>query len=249
MRSPYSSLLTYLLHLHLALFRFSAYPGTIKLPSSLKVLAMNVQLVIMRNRKRVWAAQLHHTEATLGRARGCTIRIPSAQVSRLHCRLRMENGVVTVEDLESVNGTFVNGKRIHEPEIIHPGDHLSIGPVTFVVEYELSTTTLRPLSDEEAFQARETASDVELVEEAKLHPETQPPLVTEAEVEVADKPSSKIATKPPPTGELLEVVEEQTDVETVPFAEQDEIHISDSGTLRDFLIELDESDKHSSEHS
>jgi predicted component of type VI protein secretion system len=207
---------------------------------------MDVQLAIMRKRKRVWTAQLHHTEATLGRARGCTVRIPSAEVSRLHCRLRMESGVVTVEDLESVNGTFVNGKRIREPEIVHPGDRVSLGPVTFVVEYELSTSTLRPLSDDEAFQALETASDVELVEEAGPDRETEPPLVTEAEVDVVEKASSKVATKPSPTGEILDVVEETTDVEAVPLAEQDEIHISDSGTLRDFLVELDESDKRSS---
>jgi predicted component of type VI protein secretion system len=205
---------------------------------------MDVRLVIRRKGKRVWTAQLRHTEATLGRARGCTVRIPSAQVSRLHCRLRMEKGLVTVEDLESVNGTFVNGKRIREPEIIHPGDRLSIGPVTFVVEYELSTTTLQPLNDEEVYQALETESDVELVEETNSQPETQPPLLTEAEAEVVGEAGTQRAAKPPPEEkEGLEVIEEPTDVEAVPLVEQDEIHLSDSGTLRDFLIELDDADK------
>jgi hypothetical protein len=206
---------------------------------------MDVRLVIMRKRKRVWAAQLHHKEATLGRARGCTVRIPSAQVSRLHCRLRMENGLVTVEDLESVNGTFLNGKRVRDVEIVHPGDRLSIGPVTFVVEYELSTTVLQPLSDEEAYQDLETAAEVEVVEEASSQPDTQPPRAMEAEVEVEEKASSQVATKPP-SEEMLEIVEATTDMEEVPLAEQEELHLSDSGTLREFLIELDESDKHSS---
>jgi pSer/pThr/pTyr-binding forkhead associated (FHA) protein len=208
---------------------------------------MNVRLVLMRKRKRVWIAELRHTEATLGRAHGCTIRIPSAQVSRLHCRLRIENGVVTAEDLESVNGTFVNGKRIRDPEVVHPGDRLGIGPATFVVEYELSTTSLRPLDSEEDQRVQETASDVDLVEVAGSQPEIEPPLVTEADVEVLSEPAPPPKTppkkrkKPPPMREPV-AVEEETDVETVPLAEQDEIHISDSGTLRDFLVELDEAD-------
>jgi predicted component of type VI protein secretion system len=215
---------------------------------------MNVRLVIMRKRKRVWTAQLRQAEATLGRAHGCTVRIPSAQVSRLHCRLRMENGVVTAEDLESVNGTFVNGKRIRDPEVVHPGDRLTVGPATFVVEYELSTTTLRPLDSEEDQGVQETASDVALVEEAGSQPELEPPLVTEADVEVIEEstpppkipPPKKPKKKQPPITEPLDV-EEETDVETVPLAEQDEIHISDSGTLREFLVELDEADSHHSE--
>jgi predicted component of type VI protein secretion system len=209
---------------------------------------MDVRLVIMRKRKRVWTAQLRQTEATLGRSRGCTVRIPSAQVSRLHCRLRIEEGLVTVEDLESVNGTFINGKRIRDPEIVHPGDRLSVGPVTFVVEYELSSTTLRKLDSEEDQPSLETESDVYLVEEAGPEAETQPPPVTDAEVEVVKEPAAPPRKKkPPPTMEQPVERVEDTDVETVPLAEQDEIHLSDSGTLRDFLVELDNADSHPGE--
>jgi pSer/pThr/pTyr-binding forkhead associated (FHA) protein len=212
---------------------------------------MIVRLVFMRKRKRVWTAQLHQTESTLGRAHGCTVRIPSAQVSRLHCRLRIENGVVTAEDLESVNGTFVNGQRIRDPEVVHPGDRLGVGPVTFVVEYELSTTSLRPLDSEEDHAVQETESDVFLVEEEGSKPELEPPLVTEADVEIVEEPDAepkkKLKKKPPPPRSEPAEEEGDTDVETVPLAEQDEIHVSDSGTLREFLIELDEADSHPSE--
>jgi predicted component of type VI protein secretion system len=209
---------------------------------------MNVRLVIVRKRKRVWAARLCHAEATLGRARGCTIRIPSAQVSRLHCRLRIENGLVTVEDLESVNGTFLNGKRVRDTEIVHPGDRLTIGPVTFVVEYELPSEALRPLSDEEAYQALETESDVELVKDTSSQVETKPPSPgTEAQVEVVKDAGSQKKTKPPAAKPLA--VREETDVELVPLAEQDEIHLADNGTLRDFLIGLDNADNPSGERS
>jgi hypothetical protein len=209
---------------------------------------MDVRLVIMRKRKRVWTAQLRQTEATLGRARGCTVRIPSSQVSRLHCRLRIEEGLVTVEDLESVNGTFINGKRIRDPEIVHPGDQLGVGPVTFLVEYELSSTTLRKLDSEEDQPSQETDWDVDLVPKAGSEAETQPPPVTDAEVEVVKEPAAPPRKKkPPPTMQQPVERVEDTDVETVPLAEQDEIHLSDSGTLRDFLVELDNADSHPGE--
>jgi pSer/pThr/pTyr-binding forkhead associated (FHA) protein len=162
----------------------------------------------------------------------------------------MENGIVTVEDLESVNGTFINGKRVGDVEVVHPGDHLSIGPVTFVVEYELSTTTLRQLSDEEDHEAKETESEIYVVEEADWQPEEEPPLLTAADVEVVEEPRPKKKKKEkqqPPRTEPLEV--EQTDVETVPLAEEEDLHLSDSGTLRDFLVELDNADSHGGEHS
>ena len=207
---------------------------------------MIVQLVLIRKRKRVWTTQLHQSEATLGRAKGCTVRVPSAQVSRLHCRLRIENGVVTVEDLESINGTFVNGKRVRDSEVVHPGDRLSVGPATFIVEYELSTSSLRPLGVEEDEAVLETKADVELVEEEYgLEPDMKPPLVTENDVEVVEEPVSQPKKKRAPATEPIELVEE-TDMEIVPLAEQDEIHLSDSGTLRDFLVELD-NDSHPDE--
>src|SRR5262249_52854099 len=106
---------------------------------------MNVRLTLNRNRKAVWTAQISQAEATLGRARGCTVRIPSSEISRQHCRLRMENGIVTVEDLESINGTFLNGLRVRRIESVHPGDRLTLGPVTLVVEYEPATESLEDL--------------------------------------------------------------------------------------------------------
>jgi hypothetical protein len=110
---------------------------------------MNVQLILQRKGKPIWTTQLRRAEATLGRALGCTIRIPSSEVSRLHCRLRIENDLVTVEDLESVNGTFLNGKRVRAVEVVRPGDRLALGSVTFLVEYTLTPQALRHLGGAE----------------------------------------------------------------------------------------------------
>jgi pSer/pThr/pTyr-binding forkhead associated (FHA) protein len=53
----------------------------------------------------------------LGRSRGCTLRLPGdATVSRQHCLIEVENGVVHVQDLGSLNGTLVNGEKIGQRE-------------------------------------------------------------------------------------------------------------------------------------
>src|SRR5437879_945148 len=98
---------------------------------------MNVRLIVEQGaRRRVM--NLQPPEAIVGRAHGNTIRIPSAEVSRRHCRLTIKDGLVTVEDLDSVNGTFLNGSRITTIEYVEPGDQIDVGPVTFTVDYELT---------------------------------------------------------------------------------------------------------------
>lgn len=49
---------------------------------------------------------------TVGRDDACTLRIPSMQVSRLHARLNVESDWITLEDMGSTNGTFVNGTPV-----------------------------------------------------------------------------------------------------------------------------------------
>ncbi|MGL4555258.1 MAG: FHA domain-containing protein [Gemmataceae bacterium] len=105
---------------------------------------MKVKLVVERGGKRK-TLRVEPPVAVLGRARGNAVRIPSAQVSRQHCRLRIADGLVHVEDLGSVNGTFLNGRRVVGRETVRPGDQLDVGPVRFVVEYDISPAVLAKL--------------------------------------------------------------------------------------------------------
>lgn len=56
-------------------------------------------------------------------------------VSRRHAALVRFHGAVHILDLSSVNGTFLNGKRLtpETPYPIHMGDHLKIGNINLVV--------------------------------------------------------------------------------------------------------------------
>jgi pSer/pThr/pTyr-binding forkhead associated (FHA) protein len=154
-------------------------------------------------------------EATLGRALGSTIRIPSSEVSRLHCRLRIENGLVTVEDLESVNGTFLNGARVHNVETVRPGDRLSLGPVTFVVEYEIGPEALQITNGEEDLEVLPVDEELQLIDESAAALEDDLPVAQPLDELEGD--------------ELL-------------LDDEDEMHLPEGGDLRDFLIELDEAD-------
>ena len=69
---------------------------------------------------------------TLGRATGADFAVDGALVSRVHCRLAaLPGGELEVRDLESTNGTFVNGKRV-QTAVLQSGDRLQIGRVELI---------------------------------------------------------------------------------------------------------------------
>jgi pSer/pThr/pTyr-binding forkhead associated (FHA) protein len=69
---------------------------------------------------------------TLGRATGADFILDAPLVSRVHCRLTvLADGTLEVHDLESTNGTFVNGARVDTGRL-SPGDRLGVGRVELV---------------------------------------------------------------------------------------------------------------------
>jgi pSer/pThr/pTyr-binding forkhead associated (FHA) protein len=70
---------------------------------------------------------------SLGRGGDCFIRIKSSQVSRKHCELLEVGDKLSVRDLGSSNGTFVNGQRVAGQQVLKPGDELTLGGVTLRV--------------------------------------------------------------------------------------------------------------------
>lgn len=65
--------------------------------------------------------------ATLGRGRECDIVFDDATVSKSHARLRLEGGVAAIEDLDSTNGTLLNGARVAGTAVLHRGDRIGLG--------------------------------------------------------------------------------------------------------------------------
>ena len=70
---------------------------------------------------------------TVGRAPQAEFIVDAALVSRVHCRLTAGATEIEVVDLDSTNGTFVNGQRIDKRALAKPGDRLGIGRVELTV--------------------------------------------------------------------------------------------------------------------
>jgi predicted component of type VI protein secretion system len=190
---------------------------------------MDVRLVVQAGGKRNRVLQLRAPEAVIGRSSGCSVRIPSAEVSRKHCRLRLEDGLVTIEDLASVNGTFLNGEPVTEAQTVRPGDRLEVGPVAFVVEYELTPEALRRLAEEDEFEVVEAAEG------------SIPELLPVADEE-SDTTTSENSGRPAEDDLPIPLVEEEPN-ELMPAFNEEAWELPQPEELRDILSHLDEEER------
>ena len=67
----------------------------------------------------------------MGRVTACDVVVADAKASRRHARLIAESGVVEIEDLESSNGTLLNGRPI-DRRMLRDGDRIEIGKTVIV---------------------------------------------------------------------------------------------------------------------
>lgn len=67
---------------------------------------------------------------TIGRAPDCDIRLPDQGVSRRHCTIESAGEQIEVIDLQSANGSYINGELV-ERGWLGPGNQLALGPVIF----------------------------------------------------------------------------------------------------------------------
>ena len=70
---------------------------------------------------------------TIGRSTGADFVVEAPLVSRIHCRLTAGASELEVIDLDSTNGTFVNGERVSR-RTLRTGDRLGVGRVELVVQ-------------------------------------------------------------------------------------------------------------------
>ncbi|MCC6131002.1 MAG: FHA domain-containing protein [Acidobacteria bacterium] len=84
-------------------------------------------------------AQLRHPiegKLVVGREAHCDVRLSDLTISRRHARIEPCNGRYLLKDLDSGNGTFVDGRRIEE-EVLTGGEILRFGDVTAFVDVEM----------------------------------------------------------------------------------------------------------------
>ncbi len=89
-------------------------------------------LVVVNGRTSVGKMYSLETSLTVGRAPDCDVRLDEDGISRRHARFgRREDGVVYVQDLESKNGTYVNGERV-ETYVLRDGDKIQVGHISIL---------------------------------------------------------------------------------------------------------------------
>ncbi len=112
--------------------------------------ALMILLAALRERKygdRLWATEsrslmltdgtqvypLGAAEILIGRHHSADIYLSDSAVSRFHALLVLRDGNWRIEDLQSADGTYLNGKRIRSPHILRQNDVIRIGENTFTV--------------------------------------------------------------------------------------------------------------------
>src|SRR5436190_20597739 len=78
---------------------------------------------------------------TLGRKPDCDIVIVDESASRRHAEIEhnTNSNVVTIRDLSSTNGTYVNRERLTEPYVLGPEDQIRIGQHTLGIHFRART--------------------------------------------------------------------------------------------------------------
>lgn len=93
---------------------------------------------------------------TIGRDPTNDFRLVDRKLSRIHCQFQMIGGRCQIADLNSTNGTLVNGKRIDVEEWLNPGDVIEVGTSKLrLIEVLASSNTdlrtpdqpMKPISD------------------------------------------------------------------------------------------------------
>ena len=91
------------------------------------------KLFFRRGQLRGKTIPLDKGDVLIGRVSQCDISLRDEQLSRRHCRIQEREGIYYLEDLNSRNGCYVNGKRVEKARL-YSGDILSFGTQEAVFE-------------------------------------------------------------------------------------------------------------------
>lgn len=87
----------------------------------------------------------------VGRRSDADIRLQFPNVSGSHCELALVDGYWVVKDLQSSNGTKVNGTRVAEQRL-QPGDKIGIAKHVYEISYEPARLGAQPPTEDKSAQ-------------------------------------------------------------------------------------------------
>jgi predicted component of type VI protein secretion system len=91
------------------------------------------KLVVLSSGMAGRSLDLKADKATIGRLEDNALQLAEPSVSSHHCEVTLRGSEVLVKDLESTNGTFINGEKISEG-VLKPGQILRLGQVEMRLE-------------------------------------------------------------------------------------------------------------------
>src|SRR6476659_7352852 len=104
------------------------------------------QVSVYRLTRGTDAFALQDGENLIGRDPDVHVFLDHPSVSRRHARISITAGRVVLEDLNSRNGTCVNGRGITSPTEVHDGTIIGVGPITLTFVSLASAASTRPMS-------------------------------------------------------------------------------------------------------
>jgi pSer/pThr/pTyr-binding forkhead associated (FHA) protein len=114
-------------------------------------------------------------EVVIGR-QDADLVLEDPEVSRRHAVLRRSGESVVIEDLDSTNGTFVEGERIRKPITVGPGDEVRVGRTTLEIEpdWRAAETVASPALEPDQIRSAEERPSGDRVAEHEDVTTTQP---------------------------------------------------------------------------
>lgn len=118
---------------------------------------MDVKLVMFKSSGQRKDFPLESANTVIGRGENCDLRVPLLSVSRRHAQLTLEGDMLSVKDLGSSNGTYVNNQRVTEQQL-EAGDRLVIGPIVFTVQIDGEPQQIKPVKTRGQKMAEQASS-------------------------------------------------------------------------------------------
>jgi len=104
------------------------------------------QIAVYRLTRGTHAFALQDGENLIGRDPGVHVFLDHPSVSRRHARISIAAGRVVLEDLNSRNGTWIDGHGITSPTEVHDGAIIGVGPIALTFVSPAGAASTRPMS-------------------------------------------------------------------------------------------------------
>jgi pSer/pThr/pTyr-binding forkhead associated (FHA) protein len=91
--------------------------------------------------------ELKVDKTTIGRVEDNTFQLAEPSVSSHHCEVLLRGSEVVVRDLNSTNGTYINGEKVTE-KVIKPGQILRLGQIEMRLETDVPATSTKKQLDQ-----------------------------------------------------------------------------------------------------